>query len=816
VSHEAVRLEQTTAYHQQVLQDQPVFYFPLSERVGTRIAENKGTLGSLGTATGAGVGAGGGGVRGVVAGDYHAKYSSGCVFERKGPIATDPYIRAVHFSPEKKSRVETRYHPLAIPKSNGSHFSVEVFAKVTDGDGYNRVVCMNGRYAIIANRENYWTFLVRDSGLYEILVKIAPVVKDQWVHLVGTYDGTNLCCYVDSVLKVQMEIGEALRMKREEYLEEFVKKKSELMELEKREKEEIKEISRKKCEEYFVTKHGIDAMKDQAKKLLSSVEFQSEILASEGGTGEARNAEMAINLKKAEALRRVKHRYLTEMYVTAVQQLVEKYRMKYGALEDTKRRELEESSENAKKPLRIGASVTTLGSKIGKSYFFGDISCVSIYATCLSYDRICCHYNASLPSPLHKNATRLHSLSSRLYEEALLFSGDDPMLMKNYALSLCSYLHIANTTTTSAGTATSSGAVTTEFQIQIGMNKIRSAIRDYQSRLVPLGIAEILMAIPVEYRYAVLICEGFQAIKKIDPQFFSRNEGMTRKDLITMPFKFGLDLPESPELYLETAAMMYREVVKDYECSECYGDVNMSWIQEIKSHHLVVALVTQLSQESEMRTMRITQLLHRGEGGSIGTGRVGGGRGRAVIYSLHDEDIHVMCSHMRLLVVIDLTNCIRITDHALAAIATLRSLRILILDGCDHISDDGLEELIPLKENLEILSLSSVQTITDEGLGYLGQHCRLLTSFNASYCSQVTDVGVLEIAKGCKKLTNLQIAGVSVGDTGLARIGTHLSRKYFDSLDISFCRDISDHGIGRLSLPSPWLTNLPLPCWQPL
>ena len=741
ISMYATEKEKNT-YREQVILDKPVLFYLLNERTGTRIAENKGTLGTT----------------------FHGKYSSGCEFEMKGPILTDNYIRGIKFTPDSKSRVETKYHASAVPKTNTTQFSLEVFAKVTDGDGYNRVVCMNGRFAIIANRENYWTFLVRDSGLHEILIKIGPIIKNKWTHIVGTYDGTNIYCYIDGNLMITIEIAEPLRIKRDEYLLEFDRKKLELEEAEKSEREKVKEIAKKKCEDFFATKVGIDTMKEQAKQLMLSVEFQAEAF----GETTANNQDMAINIKKAEALRRVKHRYVTEMYVNSVQQVVEKYKVLYDSLEDTKRREIEESIQNSKKPLRIGASVTTLASKIGKSYFNGHISCVSVYDYCLSLDRIKIHYSTSLENA-NKDSPRLHNLSSRMYEEALLFSGDDPMLMKNYAQSLCHHLRIENT-------------ATTEFIIQTGINKIKLAINDFKSRLVPLGIAEILMAIPVEYRFAELICHGFLAIKQIDPQYFSKNEGMTRKDLVTIPFKFGLDLPDSSDLFIETASLIYKEVVKDYECSESYGDINMSWIQEIKSHHLTVALVSQLSKESEMRTMKISQLYQKCP---------------REIYNLHDEDIHVMCNNMRLLVVIDLSKCTRITDASLTSIATLKSLRILILDGCEHLSDDGMEEIIPLKESLEIFSIASIQTITDEGLSYIGKNCRLLTSFNASYCSQITDVGIFEIVKGCKKLTTLLISTIHIDDVGLARISTNLSRKNVDTVDLSFCRDISDHGIGK-------------------
>jgi len=739
-------------YTAEVLADQPPLFFLLNERNGTRTAENKGVLGQ----------------------EYNAKYSSGCVFEQPGPVYPDPYIRAVAFEPERLSRVETRYHSSAVPRHSSTHFTVEAFAKCTGGESYNRVVCMNGRYGISVTRENDWSFIMREGGLHEISIKIAPVEMNKWTHIVGTYDGTSLRCYVNSWLTTQVEVEVPLRERMDEYFETFEKKRKELKNLEVAERESIKATAKKQCEDYFVTKDGISAMKTAARHLMNSKEFQAEAIGEQSGSRDA-----AINKKKAEALKRVKHKYATDVYVNAVQQCTERFKEMYDELEDRKKREIEESEHNGKKPLRIGASVTTLASKHGKSYFYGHISCVAVYNKCLSLDRIRAHFVASQANAA-KDAPRLHAVAARLYEQALLFAGDDPMLLRNYAKSLCQYLRVENTTTT-------------EFAIARGKAKIKNAIDDFKNRMLPLGIAEIIMALPVEYRFADLVCHGFLAIRQIDSQFFASSVGVTRKDLVQLPRKFGLEIPDSPEVYTEAAAGIYKEVTKDYDCAEVYGDINMSWINDLKSHHLTTALVSQLAEDSECRSVVISQLYQACPKN---------------IPTLHDDDVKVMCSNMRLLVVVDLSRCTRITDASIAALATLRSLRVLTLDGCEHISDDGMEELVACKESLEVLSIAGVQSITDEGLGYIGRQCRLLTSINVNNCSQVSAEGLVSIARGCKKLICMLASATHINDAGIAAISALLSKKYMDTIDISFCRDISDHGIVTLVDQCPNLSTL--------
>lgn len=554
-------------YPAQVLQDKPVLFYLLSERKGTRTAENKGTLGT----------------------GYEGKYSPGCEFEIPGPIQQDRFIRGIGFNPEQKSRVDTKYHASAVPADSAQHFSVEAFAMCTGGDMYNRVVCMNGRYGITITREGFWAFVMREGGLHEVSIRVCPVEHHKWTHIVGTYDGTNLRVYIDSWLKTCVEVAGPLRERKDEYYAGYKKKRKELKNLEAAERENIKESARKQCDDYFLTKDGITAMKAAAKEMLSSLEFQAEAFGEQAG-----NREAAINAKKTEALRRVKHKYATDVYVDMVHQCTERFKELYDDLNVRQKREEDESERNSKKPLRIGASVTTLASKHGKSFFFGNISCVSLYDKCLNLDRIRAHFIAAQKDAA-KDAPRLHAVAARLYEQALLFAGDDPMLLRNYAKSLCDYLRVENTSTT-------------EFAIARGKNKIKNAILDFQNRRLPLGIAEILRAIPLEYRFADLVCQGFLAILEVDRHFFASSEGLTRKDVVLFPKHFGLDIPDSPDVYIQAAAAIYKEVTKDHDCAEVYGDVNMAWISDLKSSHLTVALVSQLAEDPESRSMKISEL----------------------------------------------------------------------------------------------------------------------------------------------------------------------------------------------------------------
>jgi F-box and leucine-rich repeat protein 2/20 len=152
---------------------------------------------------------------------------------------------------------------------------------------------------------------------------------------------------------------------------------------------------------------------------------------------------------------------------------------------------------------------------------------------------------------------------------------------------------------------------------------------------------------------------------------------------------------------------------------------------------------------------------------------------------------------MRLLVVAEFTRCVKITDRAFRAISSLTSLRVLTLDGCISITDESFEDMGKMKLNLEVLSLAGVTSITDQALVSVGRQCRTLTTLNVCNCVQITSVGLIAVARGCPKLSGMLAAATQLNDDGLATMASLFSKRYMSTLDISFCRDVSDHGIGK-------------------
>ena len=145
---------------------------------------------------------------------------------------------------------------------------------------YNRVVCMNGRYGISITREGYWAFIMREGGLHEVSIKVCPVEKNKWTHVVGTYDGTNLRVYIDSWLVVCVEVAGPLRERRDEYYEEYRKKRKELKNLETAERESIKGTAKQQSDDFFLTKDGIQTMNRLRESFYKAPNSRPKLLVS--------------------------------------------------------------------------------------------------------------------------------------------------------------------------------------------------------------------------------------------------------------------------------------------------------------------------------------------------------------------------------------------------------------------------------------------------------------------------------------------------------------------------------------------------------
>ena len=90
----------------------------------------------------------------------------------------------------------------------------------------------------------------------------------------------------------------------------------------------------------------------------------------------------------------------------------------------------------------------------------------------------------------------------------------------------------------------------------------------------------------------------------------------------------------------------------------------------------------------------------------------------------------------------------------------------------------------------------SCEKITDAGLKNLAQSTRL-REIDLSFCDQVTDQGVEALALNCPNLTSVILHSTSISDRALICLGKMSSR--LEELSVSYCKDITDHGINAIA-----------------
>lgn len=118
---------------------------------------------------------------------------------------------------------------------------------------------------------------------------------------------------------------------------------------------------------------------------------------------------------------------------------------------------------------------------------------------------------------------------------------------------------------------------------------------------------------------------------------------------------------------------------------------------------------------------------------------------------------------------VELRRCPRVPDLSLELFAPYRNLRVLVLDYCVQITDDGLGFLRGMYE-LQSLSLEACANVTVRGIRSL-QDLQNLTSLNLNQLRNLTDEAMVTVR-------------------GMVRLHTLL---------LGWCNKISDHGVASLA-----------------
>lgn len=262
----------------------------------------------------------------------------------------------------------------------------------------------------------------------------------------------------------------------------------------------------------------------------------------------------------------------------------------------------------------------------------------------------------------------------------------------------------------------------------------------------PDALAEVLRRLPNDYKYAELGCAAFDAIMKLDPEYFTLNSYMTLKELSVIPSKFSLTVPGSPPSYMRVAADIYRKVLSEpvlsmvlyfciflykYMCFiifsvQIYGEEMLRWAASLECSEVICGLVAQAESDGDKRIMDL-HVYHP-------------------ITDIGDADLESIADHRRLTLAFNLTQCSNITDEGVfQASRRCTSLQALTLDGCSQLTDKTLESLKKCTPGMHLLSMQKCHQMSEAALCSLFHSCTKLRVINLNLCKQVSALSPLRL-----------------------------------------------------------------------
>ncbi|KAG5552311.1 hypothetical protein RHGRI_010404 [Rhododendron griersonianum] len=130
---------------------------------------------------------------------------------------------------------------------------------------------------------------------------------------------------------------------------------------------------------------------------------------------------------------------------------------------------------------------------------------------------------------------------------------------------------------------------------------------------------------------------------------------------------------------------------------------------------------------------------------------------------------------------------------------SLQNLESLNLNGCQKISDRGVEAITSICPNLKVFSIYWNVRVTDTGIEHLVKNCKHIVDLNLSGCKNISDKSLQLIADNYQHLECLNLTRcIKLTDGGLCKIFVKCS--YLHSLNLYAVSSFTDEAYKKISL----------------
>ena len=105
------------------------------------------------------------------------------------------------------------------------------------------------------------------------------------------------------------------------------------------------------AEKFFLRKEGVSFLKKASQDIMESADFQSENIGDD-----AKDQTSAIKMRRQEAMKRAKERYIEDSYNAGGREISEKYRLQLAEFDDALAKEITQGRMRVFHAIRIGAA----------------------------------------------------------------------------------------------------------------------------------------------------------------------------------------------------------------------------------------------------------------------------------------------------------------------------------------------------------------------------------------------------------------------------------------------------------------------------